>query len=119
MRLEWTTNKLTVYRQPGDKNFYGGNRDAKGESAFLHALKLKLIELGYDVIKKRMWKDGHMVDEMQQYIRSRNKKCPGGFAICSPHFAIRGLDEVWNSGDPVVLQVFRNIFIEDTETARV
>ena len=110
MRLEWTPDTLTLYREPGDKNFYGGNMEARGESALLHALKLKLIDLGHDVIKKRMYKDGHLVDERQQYIRSRNGKCSGGFAVYSPHFAIRGLDELWNWGEPVVLNVTRNIF---------
>lgn len=46
------------------------------ESAFWYALKLKLIEMGHDVIKKVMSRDGYMVggDSYPYYIRERSWK---------------------------------------------
>ena len=44
----------------------------QNESIFLHHVKKALIAQGFDVIKKRMWKDGHLVDDTQQYIRMRD-----------------------------------------------
>lgn len=41
------------------------------ESSVYHALKLKLIEMGFDCIKKLMWKDGHLVDSDKYYVRQR------------------------------------------------
>jgi hypothetical protein len=41
------------------------------ESIFLYHVKNELIKQGYDVIKKQMWKDGHMVSMGAQYIRTR------------------------------------------------
>ena len=44
---------------------------SNAESVFLYHVKKELIKRGYDVIKKRMYKDGHLVDNFKQYIRSR------------------------------------------------
>lgn len=61
---------VTVEKEPGDIHFYrSGYTDA--ESIFLYHVKKELIKQGYDCIKKRMYKDGHMVDDLQQYIRDR------------------------------------------------
>ena len=75
MKVELLENSCKITREVGDKKLYG----MSGESLLLYKIKKELIKQGYDVIKKRMWKDGHMYgnDEMQ-YIRSRNlsKKIP-------------------------------------------
>ena len=59
-----------VTKEPGDK-IRCENREARGESTLLHHIKKILNARGYDLIKKRMWRDGHMMDEMQQYLRTR------------------------------------------------
>jgi hypothetical protein len=56
-------------------------------SLFLYALKNKLNELGFDVIKKRMYKGGDMVIEMQQYICSCKVNVKGVFSFAL-HFGL-------------------------------
>jgi hypothetical protein len=62
--------KCVVTKEPGDK-IRVCNREARGESTLLHHIKKILNARGYDLIKKRMWKDGHMMGDMQQYLRTR------------------------------------------------
>tara|TARA_R100000963_G_scaffold33722_1_gene26261 strand:+ start:297 stop:743 length:447 start_codon:yes stop_codon:yes gene_type:complete len=65
------------------------------ESALMHKVKLELRSQGYDVIKKLMWKDGHMVDESQHYIRERNY----AWAIYDPEWVIRRTYEDYNAAN--------------------
>lgn len=53
---------------------------SKGESLLLYHVKTMLLRMGYDVIKKRMWKDGHLVDDSRQYVRTRGD-VPYGFYV--------------------------------------
>ena len=96
MKVEITGNKLKVERNGGKKIY--------SESTLLHHIKLALIERGFDMIKKRMWKDGHLVDDTQHYIRSRNLKKPG-FAIWDTSYAIRFSYEPYNQDGEVALSV--------------
>ena len=114
MILTWTEHSLTIQRETGDPKFYGV-REAKGESNLLYYLKKHLNKQGFDLIKKRMWKDGNMMDDMQQYLRSRVKK---GKAIMlwNGNWAIRGLEEYWNQNKPVLLRVERDIWTPDYTT---
>lgn len=102
-----------VEREDDDDKFYG-ELNAAGESRLLYHVKRTLQRMGHDVIKKRMHKDGHMVDEMQQYVRTRE---PTGnsdrdFAILNNSFALRGANEVWNEKGRVELKVVFGIFDE-------
>jgi hypothetical protein len=64
------TSRLLVTRSPeAPRERYSS------ESAFWYALRNELRTLGYDVIKKRMSKDGHLVSEGVFYVRAR--KQPG------------------------------------------
>ena len=92
MKIEIQQYGIKVVREPNDRKFYG---NAAGESNFLYAVKKALQKLGYDVIKKRMYKDGHMVSDMQQYIRTRDKKT----AWFNDHWAICGLNDDFNEGE--------------------
>jgi len=66
MKVELKNHTCIVTRETGDPKIYN-------ESLFLHKVKLELIKQGHDVIKKRMWKDGHLYgNDETQYIRSRN-----------------------------------------------
>jgi hypothetical protein len=104
MKIEFGTNSLTLTREPGDPKFYGV-RNGAGESALLHYLKKALNAAGNDVVKRRMWKDGHMVDEMQQYLRTRSPKSPGAHVmIWNGSWALHGANEEWNAGQ-VTLEV--------------
>jgi len=109
MKIVFNGNVCIVTREPTDPRFYG-IVGAKGESRFLYHLKNYLNNRGYDLIKKRMYKDGHMVDDLQQYLRTRSKKSKFPY-IClyNNHWAINGLDEDFNKGE-AVLSVEHNIF---------
>jgi hypothetical protein len=95
---------VKVEREEGDPKFYGV-AGAKGESNFLYWLKgiLNKEPHGLDLIKKRMWKDGHLVDDMQQYLRTRTiKKGQPYIMLYNNHWAINGLEEDWNAGEAIL-----------------
>lgn len=73
------------------------------ESHLLHMIKKNLIAQGFDVIKKRMWKDGHMVADTCQYIRSRNVKDPDGFMLWDDQYAVRDLAQDYRKNGIVTL----------------
>jgi glutaredoxin len=65
----------------------------------LHFIKKWLNERGFELIKKRAWKDGHMLDDKQQYVRINKKSSD------SPHihfyngnWNLKGAEEEWNKG---------------------
>jgi len=109
MILQFKGGSLIVTREDSDPKYYG-TVNAAGESKLLHAIKNELNRQGYDLIKKRMWKDGHLVDDMQQYLRTRKKGA--GIAdiyIYSGFWAIEGANERFNLGE-VVLNVETEVF---------
>lgn len=61
---------VTVEKQKGDPYFHS-TEWGSAESTLLYHIEKQLQSIGYDCIKKRMWKDGHLVDDNQQYIRDR------------------------------------------------
>ncbi len=71
MRLRFNLQARTcsVEARPGERKRFAASN--KGESAFWHWVKVQLRARGYDVIKKAMTKDGHMVDEHVYYVRTR------------------------------------------------
>ena len=97
MTLEWGKHSLTVRREPGDPAY-------RTESTLLHHIKMKLNANGGDFIKKRMWRDGHLVADEQQYIRNR-KIGPGAIALWNTHWAITGLDTDWRADGEAVLAI--------------
>ena len=101
MKITLKKNCCIVEREAGDKKFYGV-RNAAGESAFLHTLKKELNKQGYDFIKKRMWKDGHMMDEIQQYLRERKTVKGRMLCIFNTFWMIRGANEDFNEGKVVL-----------------
>lgn len=99
MKIEFHKTYIEVFREKGDKAFYG-IQNAAGESALLYAIKKLLNSQGYDLIKKRMHKDGHLVDEMQQYLRTRK---PSGdptkdIYLYNGMWAIEGAEKMYNQG---------------------
>lgn len=100
-------NICIVIRESQDPKIYG-IKNASGESRLLYLVQQELKKQGFDVIKKRMCKDGHLVDEMQQYIRTRKGAEPS-FEIYNSRWAIRGAEEPFNKGK-VELSVIRDIW---------
>jgi hypothetical protein len=114
---QYTGMSISVIREPGDKALRSkpGGWAATGESTFLHHVKRKLdsmtipyynadtnaIEVRhvFDLVKKQMWKDGHMVDDIQQYIRTRGPLSQSPHIYLSnDHWALNGLEEDFNAG---------------------
>ena len=94
MKIRITENSLIVTREAGDPRYYGDYK-AAGESRLLYKIVRTLRKMGYDAIKKRMCKDGHLVDDLQQYIRMRD----GCWCAYNDHWAIRGLNDDFNEGE--------------------
>ena len=118
MKLRFDGNCLIVTREEGDPKYYGV-RNAAGESRLLYAIKKQLNTGEWDLIKKRMHKDGHLVSEMQQYLRSRK---PSGnpnkdIAIYNAFWQIEGIEVRFNAGE-VCLEVIRDIFESNKHTSK-
>lgn len=89
MQLTLQGTTLTVTREAGDRKLYK-------ESDFWHALKKHLNATYHqDCIKKLMYKDGHLVDDMQYYLRQRK----WNYAIMDNYYAIRKVTEPYNEGE--------------------
>lgn len=113
VNLDLNKNVCTVTKEQADPRYTRGY--AEPESTFLYHVLKALKRQGHDVIKKRMWKDGHMMDREQQYIRTQ-KYCttphftPGEFAIFNWDYAICDLGEEFNdlkAGESLILRVER------------
>lgn len=95
---------VTFYREAGDPRFHG-LKFAKGEHALFHFIARWLVARGFDLIKKRAQKDGHMIgDQYQPYLRCRKPR--GGVPhvmVWSGFYALRGANEDWNRGQVSLL----------------
>lgn len=102
MIVKLKENVCIVMKEKDDRYYRDGGFGSR-ESHFLHSVKEELRSQGWDVIKKRMWRDGHMVDEHQQYIRDREHK----FAIWWGSYQLRDAAEDFNKAGFVELTVER------------
>ena len=86
------------------------------ESNLLYHIKEELIKMGFDVIKKRMWKDGHIVGTDQtQYIRERNHL----FYIYDNEHESRLLHKDFNREGFVFLCLEINTFMRNKPTKEI
>ena len=97
MKVTLKDGRCIVEREPGDPKFHGVT-NAAGESRLLHHVKRELNKQGFDFVKKRMWKDGHLVDNLQQYLRERRPVDGRVLAIYNDAWAIRGAEVDFNAG---------------------
>ena len=95
---------VTFYREAGDPRF-DGIRFAKGEHALFRFVARWLNARGFDVIKKRAQKDGHMIgDQYQPYLRCRKPRAGVPHVmVWSGFYALRGANEDWNKGQVSLL----------------
>ena len=101
MKAELNGNTCKVIREDGDGKIYN-------ESLLLHKVKKELIQQGYDVIKKRMWKDGHLMgNDTTQYIRSRKWNADNFMMIYDGNYAIRFSYEDYNNDGVLYLNIER------------
>ncbi len=96
MILEFPSpNVLWVLKEVSDPTF--GNDD----SWFLHRVKKALQAKGYDCVKKRAWKDGHLVSDDTQYVRDRR----GRWYIYDNDWAIRSIAKKFDTEGIVSLRI--------------
>jgi hypothetical protein len=99
MKVEINGNQCVITKEAGDPKFYG----MSGESLLLYKIKQELIKQGYDVIKKRIQKDGHMIgDEEMQYIRTRNWKAKDFMMIYDGDYVFRAMTGDFNKGELIL-----------------
>jgi hypothetical protein len=108
MNVRFEGRTLVVERTPGDPAMRGGGWGS-AESRLLYHIQKHLNRYGYDLIKKRMWKDGHLVGDEQLYLRSRNRKA-GDFAIWNGNYSIYDAGERFMREGAVILNVERGIW---------
>ena len=94
-----------VYREPGDPVFRPNRSKLSwsppgwygAESRLLYNVQKILNGRGYDLLKKRMWRDGHMFGcEHIQYLRSRNLKSVPSLYIYHANYALEVAAESYN-----------------------
>tara|TARA_R100000808_G_C2154207_1_gene165032 strand:- start:5137 stop:5475 length:339 start_codon:yes stop_codon:yes gene_type:complete len=101
MKIKLRKHACVVTREKGDPKYYGTMNGA-GESRLLHAIKKALNAKGYNFIKKRMYKDGHMVDDLQQYLRMKSPVKGKLLAIYNNQWAVTGANDLFNEGECVL-----------------
>ena len=111
MQVTISGNKCIVTKEAGDPRF-SGMINAAGESRLLYHIKKILNEKGYNLIKKRMHKDGHLVSDMQQYLRTakRTGNPDKDIYIYNSNWNVEGADEVLNRDGTVILSVEKDVF---------
>jgi hypothetical protein len=95
MLIEIRDHTVVLRREVTDKKYYNN------ESLFLYRAKQALVRLGYDCIKKRAWKDGHLVDDTLMCIRDRKRR----WMLYDSQHAIRNLAENFDSLGEVSLSI--------------
>jgi hypothetical protein len=105
--LDFSHNSCLVEKEDGDPRFKSSNW-ALAESTFLYYVLQEIKKQGYDVIKKRMWKDGNMVDDTQQWIRTRSWFGKGNeFCIFNNKYAIEDAGESFNKNGKFELVLWK------------
>lgn len=111
-----------VFRLPGDPVFRP-NRSRNSwsppgwygaESRFLYNVMKVLNGRGYDLIKRRVWRDGHMFgSEYSQYLRSHNLKTVPSLYVYHANYALEIAAESFNVLGSVELDVVYGAGQED------
>jgi len=107
VKLNIEKKTCQIVKEKNDKRFKISGW-ASAESTFLYNVLKELKDEGYDFIKKRMCKDGHLVDDHQQYIRTRNIKRKHVVCIFNGCYALYDIGLEFNMtavGDHVSLMV--------------
>jgi hypothetical protein len=107
-------SRCYVCRQPGDP-VLRPNRSRSSwsppgwyaaESRLLHSVQNVLNGRGYDLIKKRTWRDGHMFgSEHTHYLRSRNLRAVPSLYVYHAGYALEVAAESFNLLGRAVLDV--------------
>jgi hypothetical protein len=109
---------VTFYRDKTDPRFHG-MKFARGEHGLMHHIAKWLNARGFDLIKKRAQKDGHLIGDIYQpYLRCRKpRKDVPHIYIWSGFYQLRGADADWNDGE-VTLLLEIDVFGKGQDTMR-
>lgn len=102
MKIKIEGRSMVLTREKSDKR-------PSSDSHLLYTLKKVLnLKPGYDLVKVRMWKDGHLTNDTQQYLRSR-RLTPGTEHVMIYHeryMVENAAKEFWSRGS-VMLKIVR------------
>ena len=116
IKLDFENNVCTVTKDKTDKikNTFTGW--SSPESQLLYNVKKILNnEHSMGLIKKRMHRDGHLVDDKQQYLRSINPKAKAPHCyIFNGDYQIEDAGIKFNKYGFVNLQITKDIFKKET-----
>src|ERR1022692_2379993 len=99
MRLKIDGCLLIVTPEKGDPRYKKSNWTPDPLSTLLYHIKLRLNSMGFDLVKRHMGKDGHLVDDMQQYLTVRKPTSKGPHIyIYDPSWNVRCAAEDFNKG---------------------
>jgi len=116
MKLVFEGSSLIVTREKGDPPIKGGSWGSK-ESQLLYHIKLLLNAGDHDLVKKRMWKDGHLVADEQLYLRTRSKNSHKPHVyIWNNRYAIEDAGEEYMREGKVSLEVMYDVFEKGQRT---
>ena len=117
MNAVFSEGYVTFHRDTTDLRFHG-LRFAKGEHGLMHRIAKWLNARGFDLIKKRAQKDGHMIgDEYQPYVRCRKpRKDVPHIYVWLGFYALRGANEDWNKDGRVELILETDVFGKGQDT---
>jgi len=91
MKVITYSDRVWIQKEAGDK--------IKNESQFMYQVKKELIKMHFDVVKKLMYKDGHMVSDTVYYIRDRR----GRSCVWDDQYQIRSAADRFNRDGQVHL----------------
>jgi hypothetical protein len=94
MKVKFYNGGLKITKEITDKKYYS-------ESVLLYQIKKELQKQGYDVIKKLMYKDGHLTSDTEHYIRDRK----GDYAFYFNDYAVRFSYEDFNNGELLLMGI--------------
>ena len=104
------SHSILIIKEDSDPKFYR-------ESTLLYHIKKMLNQDGYNLIKKLMWKDGHLVSDSQHYLRTKNKSCnKPHICMWDNDYQIRLLHKDFNNNGHVCLTVLIDIFDAEYKT---
>ena len=109
IKIEGNTLKIT--REKSDPKVKKSQWCLDTLSPILYALAKRLNAAGCDLIKKRMAKDGHMVDDLQHYLRARKPTSKGPHVyITDNDWNIRDIAKDYNACNEVELFIHFDVF---------
>jgi hypothetical protein len=102
---------LTVTREKSDPKVHRSDWNPDTLSSVLYTVAKYFNAAGCDLIKKRMAKDGHLVDDMQHYLRTRKPTSKGPHIyITDNDWNIRDIAVDYNACQPVDLAIHFDVF---------